>query len=296
MLKPAFEALQSTGPCSFLVRTFEREAFRAPYHFHPEYELTFISKGEGKRYVGTHMAAFGTGDLVLLGSNLPHCWKTDAGGEATENPGAIVIQFNPDFLGADFLSKPELTNIHQLLQRSRSGMQFTGKTRRWSETHILSLAAEENNFEKMMLLLRLLQKLALSGEYRLLAPGRVAAALTREDQQRINEVLAYVVDNFRQKISLGAAAEVAKMSANAFCKYFKKITRKTFMETVIEYRLHYAAQQLVQTDQPVSFICFDSGFGDVSHFNKTFKAKMRVSPLHYRKKFVSETADDHRKW
>src|SRR6185312_14707554 len=75
------------------------------------------------------------------------------------------------------------------------------------------------------------------------------------------------------------------MTTNAFCKYFKKITRKTFMETIIEYRLNYAIQQLVQTDRPISEIAFESGFGDVSHFYKMFKVKMNLSPLNYRKKF-----------
>jgi AraC-like DNA-binding protein len=101
-------------------------------------------------------------------------------------------------------------------------------------------------------------------------------------------VFAYLVENFRQQVSLDVAAGIANMTTNAFCKYFKKITRKTFVETIIEYRLNYATQQLVQTDKPISEISFDSGFGDVSHFYKTFKSKMHLSPLNYRKKFMRE--------
>ena len=99
---------------------------------------------------------------------------------------------------------------------------------------------------------------------------------------------AYLVENFRQQVSLNVAAGIANMTPNAFCKYFKKITRKTFMETIIEYRLNYATQQLVQTDKPISEISYDSGFGDVSHFYKMFKLKMHLSPLNYRKKFVRD--------
>ncbi len=76
-IKPTFEVLHSKGDQSLLIRKFEEVAFTAPYHFHPEYELTMILKGEGKRYVGSHMAPYTAGDLVLLGANLPHCWKTD---------------------------------------------------------------------------------------------------------------------------------------------------------------------------------------------------------------------------
>src|SRR5690606_13314917 len=123
--------------------------------------------------------------------------------------------------------------------------------------------------------------LSLSTEYTLLeqkAPVRKNAA----DLERINQVFVYLIENFRHSISLDKAAASANMTPNAFCKYFKKMTRKTFMETVIGYRLQYATQQLIHTDKPVATICFDSGFGDVSHFYKIFKAKMGISPLHYR--------------
>jgi AraC-like DNA-binding protein len=95
-------------------------------------------------------------------------------------------------------------------------------------------------------------------------------------------------------VTLEGAASIANMTPNAFCKYFKKATRKTFMETVIEYRLNYATQQLVQTDKPISEISFDSGFGDVSHFYKMFKSKMQVSPLNYRKRFMSDLQSERK--
>lgn len=289
MLKPALEVVQSGGPLSFIVRAFGEEAFRAPYHFHPEYELTLITEGEGSRYVGTDMSAFAKGDLVLLGPGLPHCWKRDEA-QQPDKASALVIQFHASFLGTDFFSRPELTHVQKLLHRSSGGIRFSGEGRDACERRIRSLFSEENNFEKMIRLLELLQGLALCPEYDVLAPPHGMPGPEAEDRQRISDVLAYVVENFRRKVSLQEASRVAGMTPNAFCRYFRKITRKTFMETVIRYRIHYAAQQLIQTDQPVSAICYDSGFGDVSHFNKTFKTAMNLSPLHYRKKFVGEMA------
>jgi len=98
-------------------------------------------------------------------------------------------------------------------------------------------------------------------------------------------VMAYVVDHFKKQVSLDQAAEIAGMTPTAFCKYFKRVTRKTFIETVLEYRINYAMQQLVHTDHSVSHISFESGFGDVSHFYKTFRLKKKISPLRYRQKF-----------
>jgi transcriptional regulator GlxA family with amidase domain len=114
---------------------------------------------------------------------------------------------------------------------------------------------------------------------------------SRTNQERINSVFAYIVENFQKEITLEKAARTINMTPNAFCKYFKKMTRKTFMEAVMEFRINHAVQQLVQTDKTISSICFDSGFSDISHFHKTFKSRLKVSPLNYRRKFLQEVVD-----
>jgi AraC-like DNA-binding protein len=294
MLQASIEVLQapSSGQ-SFLMKVFGAVAFTAPYHFHPEYELTLILGGRGKRYMGSHMDDFGPGDLALVGSNLAHCWKLDVqpgeesdAGAGDAGAGAIVVQFTEDFLGTEFLSKAELAPIARLLQRSHGGIGFRGATRERISKRLRALPSEANGFRRLVCLLEILQELAVSTDDVYLDPKRVRGAEALADQERTHPVFAYLVENFRGSISLNKAAEIAGMTPNAFCRYFKKITRKTFMETVIEYRLNHATQQLIQTDKPVSSICFESGFGDISHFHKTFRSKMRLSPLNYRKKFM----------
>lgn len=288
MIKASFEALQTGNRQSFLVRRFDQWAFDGPYHFHPEYELTYITKGAGKRYVGSHMEDFITGDLVLLGPNLPHCWKLGQMSGTQADAGAVVIQFNENFLGEDFFNKPELQEIKKLFQRSVNGISFKGVTQSIVIDKLNALTNSGNNFDKMIGLLDVLQRLAVSNEFTLLDQNPSIAERKPAEQERINPVFAYLVESFRGQVSLDEAASIANMTPNAFCKYFKKITRKTFMETIIEYRLNYATQQLVQTDKPISEISFDSGFGDVSHFYKMFKVKMNMSPLNYRKKFMRD--------
>ena len=150
-MKPAFETISSSGNSSFLVRKFEEKVFKAPYHFHPEYELTLIINGWGKRYVGTHMSDYLPGDLVLLGSNVPHCWKTE-NTMPGETSSSVVIHFNPDFMGADFFAKPEMKSIIQLLNNSNYGIQFIGDTAAFKNKMIL-LLKEKNTFKKLMMLL-----------------------------------------------------------------------------------------------------------------------------------------------
>lgn len=281
MQKATFEVLNFPAGQSFLIKTFGELAFTAPYHFHPEFELTLITEGKGHRYIGNHMTDFEAGDLVLVGPNLPHCWKL----EQSPSAGAIVIQFAADCLGSHFFSKPELSSINRLLQLSNCGIQFRQKTAAWGQERIRSLAIEKDDFHRLICFMEILHELSLSRNMLLLDPQRVAPESTPIDLERIHPIFAYLVENFRGEISLNRAAEIAGMTPNAFCRYFKKITRKTFMETVIEYRLNHATRQLTQTDRSIADICYDSGFGDISHFYKTFRSKMQLSPLHYRQKF-----------
>lgn len=285
MLKATHEILQFATEQSFLLRKFGAEAFKAPYHFHQEYELTLIPSGSGKRYVGSHMADFNAGDIVIVGANLPHCWKLVP--EKQPDAQAVVIQFTADFLGSSFFEKPELTLIRELLDRSSSGICFaqTDYERTFSA---IAAMQHQDSFQKLITFIEILQGLAASAHMTLLDKQPGPAVQDLSDQKRINPVLAYLVENFRKEVSLTAAASLTNMTTNAFCKYFKRVTRKTFMEMVIQYRLNYATQQLVQTDNPVTDIAFESGFSDVSHFYKTFKAKMGLSPLNYRKKFMGE--------
>ncbi|TZF83187.1 AraC family transcriptional regulator [Pedobacter sp. BS3] len=285
MIKPSFEALGTPGNHSFLLRDFKEHAFSAPYHFHPEYELTFIVKGMGKRFVGSNMENYQSGDLVLLGANLPHCWKTEDAIEGEINAHSVVVQFQDNFLGEHFLSKPECLSINHLLLRSAGGLRFTNKTQELVCDKMMTLATENDNFKRLISLLEILHSLAVSDSVVVLNNYTYTAQQSPEEQQRINRVFAYLVEHFRQRVSLNEAAAVANMSPNAFCKYFKKATRKTFMEMVIDYRINYASQQLAYSNKPVSQICFDSGFSDVSHFHKLFRAKMKISPLAYRKNF-----------
>lgn len=285
-MKPTFEPLTSSVNNSFLVRQFEEKYFSAPYHFHPEYELTWIVKGSGKRYVGTHMHDYFTGDLVLLGSNLPHCWKTE-NIKNGENSNSIVIQFHPDFMGNDFFCKPEMKHIQRLLSNSQSGLQFTGNNNSLKEK-MYTMLDEPHSFKKWILLMDILHELATSSEFTLLSQEAPAPELSPLEKARMNTCIAYIVENFRNKISLQDAASLVNMTPHAFCRYFKKLNRKTFIEAVTDYRVDFAVRQLIHTDNSISSIGLNSGFNDISNFHKTFKSRMKLSPLTYRNTFIKK--------
>ncbi|MDF2193724.1 AraC family transcriptional regulator [Paraflavitalea sp. CAU 1676] len=281
-MKPAFEAVKTSANHSFLVRKFTEKHFSAPYHYHPEYELTLIVKGSGRRYVGSHMQDYDAGDLVLLGGNLPHCWKTGEG--ASENSVSIVVHFRAAFLGEHFFVLPEMKDIQLLLNACNNGLHFKGDTSA-VRNKMTTLLQEKNNYSRLILLLDLLYHLATASNYTVLQKRSEFDSLSLSELERIHQVIAYIVDHFQDDISLDSAAAIANMTVPSFCKYFKRITRKTFVEAVNDYRIDFATRELVLSDKSISQICFDSGFKDVSNFHRTFKAKIDSSPLQYRLSF-----------
>lgn len=283
-MKASLEQLDSGLNQSLIFRHFSLPYFDAPYHFHPEYELTLIIKSEGKRYIGNHVTDFGAGDLVLIGPNLPHCWKNETIG-MEDSAQAIVIQFKADFLGGDFFKIAEMQNIGHLLDKASSGVVITGATKKRIAREIRFLL-NVPPIQRVLGLLDLLNTIASAPQdIQVLEHQAQTYQLAKVDLERINKVYAYVIENYTQEVHLETAAYLANMTETAFCRYFKKVTKKTFLDVVTEYRIKHACNLLVNTDKQVAEVCFESGFGNVSHFNKQFKTITGQSPLGYRKLF-----------
>jgi len=279
MQKAKPEILQNGLQESFLIRTFGHEAFLAPYHYHPEYEITYIIHGKGKRYIGNRLDDFSDGDFVLIGPNQPHCWKLD---QDDPKASAVVIQFTHEFLGQDLFEKPEFSTINTLLKESQAGLAFDQPKK--LTKYILRLRKSQG-VERILNFLELLNELSKQN-YHQINIGALENENNNIETNRINIIMAYIVKNFKNDISLDDVANVANLTPNAFCKYFKKLTRKTFVDMVVQYRMNHAVHQLLHTDDSISSIALTSGFNDMSYFYKTFKAKMGMSPLAYRKKFM----------
>jgi AraC-like DNA-binding protein len=284
-MKASLEQLENSTDGSFLFRQFNLPYFDAPYHFHPEFELTLILKSEGKRFVGNQVADFKEGDLVLLGPNVPHCWKND--GIGTENSSrSIVVQFKEDFLGDKFFENIETQPIKALLEKAKSGVLISGKTRDRVAREMIFLQTVPP-FQKLLGILDLLNTVATSKDFEIIDNQPDKYDLSAIDLDRINKVYAYVIEHYTQDIHLETAAHLTNMTETAFCRYFKKITKKTFLDLVTEFRIKHACNLLTTSDKQVAEVCFESGFGNISHFNKQFKVFTGYSPLNYRKMFLA---------
>lgn len=280
-MKAAFEKVPSIFGSSFSVRKYDDpNRNKAPFwHYHPELEMVFIKGGGGKRHIGNHMSYFNNGDLIFIGSNVPHSGFTDS---LTGNECEVVVQMNRDFLGEVFLEKPELQAINQLFERSRLGLSFYGKTRE-EIGHRLEFLHELDHFERLIELLSIFHALAISEEYEILNASDFGFEVQAQDNDRIRSIYKHIRENFQEPIALETVAKIATMTVPAFCRYFKKLSGKPFTKFVNEYRVVHACKLLSEEKSSISEICYESGFKNVSNFNKFFKQITGKSPSAYRK-------------
>jgi len=279
--KLAFESIEPTFGNSFTYQKFDKNKRNQSniWHYHPEIELVFVNGGSGKRQIGSNLSYYTNGTLILIGSNLPHCGFTD---ELTGNRSETVVQMKKGFLGDNFFSIPEMEKVQNLLEIAKSGVVFYGETKAILGYKLESLE-HKNSFERLLIVLDVLQNLSSTDEFRILNAEGFSMPTDIKDNDRINIVFNFVKANFKEEIKLQEISDLVSMTVPSFCRYFKKITNKTFTQFVNEYRLVHASKLLAEKPLSITEVCFESGFNNFSYFNKTFKKFTGQSPSKYRK-------------
>ncbi|MGW9685664.1 AraC family transcriptional regulator [Flagellimonas sp. 2504JD1-5] len=278
--KPAFEAIAPDFGNSFTYQRFSSSSENKgrSWHYHPEMELVYINGGSGKRQIGSHVSYFTEGDLILIGSNLPHCGFTD---KLTGNKSETLIHMKADFLGNDFFRIPEMKNIQTLFEMAKGGIAFSGKTKT-KVGEKMEVLEYQTDFQRLLSILNILNLLASSKDINVLNAEGFSMETEVKDNDRINVVFNHIKTNFKEEISLAEISDMVSMTVPSFCRYFKKITNKTFTQFVNEYRLVHASKLLAEQPMSITQVCYDSGFNNFSHFNKSFKAFTGQNPSEYR--------------
>lgn len=282
-MKALFEKLMFDGPNSVLVRRFCMPYFDAPWHYHPEVELTYIVQGYGQRFVGDHVDLFLPGDLVLLGADLPHFWRSDDDFYQPQNgycSESVVVQFSTAFVQQGIMTLPEAETIQALLARARYGIRFSPEVSQAIPSQLEQLPTK-TGFTQLLAVLDLLYQLAADKAATVLASDGYPLAHGSTETERMKRVLEYVLTHFRSEIRTEQIASVAGMAPAAFCRYFKNRTRKTFVEYLNELRISQARKLLSQVDLSVGQVGLECGFNNSSHFHKQFKLHTGMTPLHY---------------
>lgn len=262
----------------------EKPCLDSAWHYHPQYELIYISKSTGIRFVGDSVSQFFPGDLVLVGAYLPHLWRDNSSYYKETNSKdveTIVLKFTKNFLGEGTFDNPEFIQINQLLEDSKFGICFTGSLNKELQKELLNIV-DLTPVEQSIKLLDLLHKLSImEGSYPLSSTDMRQYSDLNSD--RLDRVIKFISDNYAQSISLQDVADIAYMTTNSFCRFFKKKTNKSFTQFLNEVRIRNAARLLVQDNLTVNAVCFAVGYHSITNFYRQFKQITGTTPKEYKR-------------
>ena len=253
------------------------------WHYHPQYELLYISQSHGIRFVGDSVSQFSPGDLVLVGPYLPHLWRNDPSFYKEEDVNevkTIVLKFTKDFIGEGTFKLPEFIEINKLLEESKYGVSFGREVSEIFHEDLMDII-DLPPASQTIKLLDMLYRLSLTQDKTVLSSTDMRQ-YTTDNSQRIDTVIKYISINYADYISLEDVSEVACMTTNSFCRFFKKMTNKSFTEFLNEVRIRNASRILAQEDIPVSEVCYSVGYNSITNFNRQFKKIMGNTPKDYR--------------
>ncbi|MQA27365.1 MAG: helix-turn-helix domain-containing protein [Micromonosporaceae bacterium] len=272
-MNAVMERLTAAPGTSFRANIRRQPRFPFQWHAHPEHELTLITAGAGRRFVGDAIEPYQTGDLVLVGPQLPHTWLSEPPGPAE----AVVIQFRRDFLGPQLWHAPEFASVADLLARARRGLAFpNGPTE-----PLRALIDEKDPARRAVNLLHALVTLARAPAQPL-ASGGYAPHLDDRVRRRVDAVCRHLAEHHAEPVTLAEATAIANLTPAAFCRFFRRATGHTLTSYLTQLRISAARRQLVETDHPIAQIAADCGFANLSHFNRVFRRLTGCSPREFR--------------
>jgi AraC-like DNA-binding protein len=288
MRKAQFERIATPEDGSW--RLFDRRLDSLPFewHYHPEFELTLTLNSQGRRYVGDHIAAYGDGDLVLVGSNLPHTWHSQERLDAAAPHRALVLWFTADWIGRLTAACVELAGVEKLLAEAARGIAFSPAVAEKARAAILSMI-EAPAAARLTGLIDVLALLANDHRRALLAAPGLAPAVddpSEPAKARIDRVLARIHAGYRDVIRVPELAEEAAVSVSSFHRLFRRHTGMTLTDYVIRLRIGQACALLSSSDRPVAWIADAVGYRNLANFNRQFRACKGMAPRAFRRQFV----------
>lgn len=288
-MKPVLLKVSPQPAQSFSVRQDTVPYVNSRWHYHRELELIYFEKGHGTQFVGDDIRNFHDGNLVLVGANLPHYWSFDPeyfDGTQNYQTDVLVTHFRQDFLGNTFLGLPENKSIKDLLDSAQRGIHISGDTRDIVRDMLYKLKTVTGT-RRVTLLVDTLAVIASCKDLGYLSSMGFNPQYQDHESDRINDIYAFALKSFKRKIMLDEIADIAGMSRNAFCRYFKSRTGKTFSQFLIELRVGHACKLLIENNLNVKQICYESGFHNFAGFHKYFKQYTGRSPLNYQKEYLA---------
>lgn len=289
-MQPALEKIFPSDSSSLAVKREITDYMDYPWHYHPEYEIIFVEKSYGIRFMGNHIGNFTDGDLMFIGSNLPHVWRNDKDFYQRNEHLKVdvyVIHFNEDSLGQGFFDLVEFTHIKKLFQRGQQGVLINGPDHR-EISELIKSTYQASGIERLSLFLKTLDKIAHTKDYDLLSSPGYANSVNTTDTERINKVMNFLMKNYNRDITIEEVAALVNLSKASFCRYFKSRTNKTCFQVLNEIRILNACKLLIKSDMTISEISFESGYNNLSHFNRQFRLITGLTAKAYARKYLKD--------
>ena len=289
-MKPLLKVINNSQNEVFQLLKVNESFFFPTWHFHPECEIMLVLEGTGIRFVGDSIERFQPGDLVFLGSEIPHFYRSDEEFYQKKSDlisQAIVLYFQEGFLGETFWNLNNITSLKKMITNSKRGIRFRGKVKDEIIKNLKELDSQADDLSKVINLLTVLKTMSTAQEYDLLSSIGFIQNADENDYERINEVYQFIIKNYKDNPTLEQVANKANMSITAFCRYFKSHTNKTYTVFLNEIKIGNACKLLIDNKLSISSICFEIGFNNFTHFNKQFKKIMRLTPREYQQKYLS---------
>lgn len=252
-----------------------------PWHYHPECEITYIENAEGTLFIGDKAISYTNDTLIFIGPNLPHELRCNNKETPDFTSKTYSIHFQRDFPGKDFYKMPEVAQINQLLDLSSRGIKIHDKkSKELIKKHLFRLL-KTSGLERISHLFNILHIVSISPEMEILSSQYFGQSPELPQNERINQVYKYVMDNFRNEIMIEQLAEQFCMTPTSFSRFFKKRTHKSFVQYLNEIRIGYACKLMFEENLSISQIAFESGFGNLSNFNQQFKKIKGITPSQF---------------
>lgn len=290
-MQPKLEKVFSNYASSIAVKREITPFMDYPLHYHPEFEIIYVEKSYGIRLMGNHIGHFSDGDLMFISPNLPHVWKND-NDFYQDNKNLFVdvyvIHFRENALKEGFFDLPELVHLKRLFQLGQRGMLIKGTDQQKIIGQIKDVY-NSSGLDRLILFLKTLDAIAKTEDYELLSNQGFTNSLNNADSERINKVMNFLMENYNREFKLDEVANLVNLNESSFCRYFKYRTHKTCSQFLNEIRIAHACKLLVNGEKTISEICYETGYNNISHFNRQFKLITGLTAKTYTKKYLVNT-------
>ncbi len=283
MKQPKLQTIPSQrGSVLYLTHNHEKEVIYDDYwHFHSEFEIAYIPRGKGRRFIGNKISHYEDGDLVLLGPKIPH--NTFYYAYESTDYEEYVIQFKTEDILQICYGFPEFHMVSKLLENSTKGLFFSG-TEKHKFGNLVKKIFTMEPYDRLIHFFNLLNGMSYSKTHSSLDAVSYLKT-SKTDSKRLRQVYALINNNYKEPINTYEVAAELGLTESSFCRFFKKSTGKTFKQALIEVRVNEACSLLANTNMQIGAIGLETGFSNVPLFNRMFKKLIGENPSDYRERF-----------